>query len=938
MRVDSVLGLVVVVLFAVPAMVVAGGLPGDFDGDSDVDLADFEAFSACVGGVAVPVGDPACFVFDFDADNDVDLLDWCVFQGVFTGSHAPLIVDAGVLEAAHADLDGYFGNGNDLSGTVMQEGFDTVDFDIEWIVESQPPGSGVVQVFDSGATESGFVVSPPAREGEYVFRLSAVNTITQQAASDTVTLFLEDCRPIAFAGVDRTVSVLFQQAGTIVFSTAGVPLLEADAFDPCGDGSGLQYQWSVLVTPDPERQPNDTVELMHPFSPGDGVHSGDVLISPPGFDVELTLLRSDGSTTTQSNTILPGPYVFEVTVTCPVCGQSDSDFVIRTITPTWTAQAATFGSLAGLAPAGGIRNQVIAPDAIETANFLSLSRVNGLIAFLLSDNDDALGMFGPFVQPVVADDGIEELMIPNPAVQAGTYTFRASLAAGKAGTSYGDTGVNLLVGTDLEAGIPFTQLDITAAQIGAPQSSAGGRLYAGRAYDDLGSAANSTANSEALRGQNILFADIKNNGDLHLIVWGGDDANNNYDAQDVRIYGPVNNQVGNANTLDIERENFVFLEQIDTGCTVSDVAIGPLRGNAARPEIVVVCHAADPLVKIYHNNGTTGLTDKVYSVTANQTAAATPTTITLDYLNSNVASLPPRLKLAPFTSTLYYDLILGDPGFDASADGFIEGLVAVLQGGPSGAIPVPGFSVATGVLFDSLPVGTWKIFTGSATDADDEEFFGFSLASGSFTDALLHDIYVGAPGNDAATSNNADIPGSVYRIPAGTALDGVETPATQLGVAWAGEADGDQFGFNVATTASGQVCVAATQNGHTANTANGNGKVYVYPAATANAAGAGTIPGLAGEQASDFFGQRLATGMFEGGPVLLAASPGGNYFKIIRTGGTLTNPIVAMTKVTIADVDTTQILVIGDINGDGKNDVLTSEQDRDLVTVLWGRE
>ncbi|MCH7527481.1 MAG: hypothetical protein IID39_08595 [Planctomycetes bacterium] len=58
--------------------------PGDFDGDGDVDLDDFERFLTCVTG---PDGGvlPDCDPGDFDTDNDVDFTDFAAFQRAFTG-------------------------------------------------------------------------------------------------------------------------------------------------------------------------------------------------------------------------------------------------------------------------------------------------------------------------------------------------------------------------------------------------------------------------------------------------------------------------------------------------------------------------------------------------------------------------------------------------------------------------------------------------------------------------------------------------------------------------------------------------------------------------------------------------------------------------------------------------------------------------------------
>ena len=67
-------------------------IPGDFDGDGNVDLSDFVAFEDCLAGPAAvpsptaPVIPQDCLdVFDLDPDADVDLQDFAEFQGMFIG-------------------------------------------------------------------------------------------------------------------------------------------------------------------------------------------------------------------------------------------------------------------------------------------------------------------------------------------------------------------------------------------------------------------------------------------------------------------------------------------------------------------------------------------------------------------------------------------------------------------------------------------------------------------------------------------------------------------------------------------------------------------------------------------------------------------------------------------------------------------------------------
>ncbi|HUU85278.1 MAG TPA: FG-GAP-like repeat-containing protein [Phycisphaerae bacterium] len=73
-------------LVAVPG---TASLPGDSEGDCDVDLADFSAFAACITGPCAPDCDPpldpACNVMDLDGDGDVDLIDFRAFQSGFSG-------------------------------------------------------------------------------------------------------------------------------------------------------------------------------------------------------------------------------------------------------------------------------------------------------------------------------------------------------------------------------------------------------------------------------------------------------------------------------------------------------------------------------------------------------------------------------------------------------------------------------------------------------------------------------------------------------------------------------------------------------------------------------------------------------------------------------------------------------------------------------------
>jgi Zn-dependent metalloprotease len=63
-------------------------IPGDFDGDLDVDLTDFGHLQACLSGSGVPQTDPACLNtnLDGDASQDVDQTDLALFRDCLTGA------------------------------------------------------------------------------------------------------------------------------------------------------------------------------------------------------------------------------------------------------------------------------------------------------------------------------------------------------------------------------------------------------------------------------------------------------------------------------------------------------------------------------------------------------------------------------------------------------------------------------------------------------------------------------------------------------------------------------------------------------------------------------------------------------------------------------------------------------------------------------------
>jgi alpha-amylase len=64
--------------------VALAALPGDWDGDGDIDLTDYAQFVQCLTGPDAGVLAPGCNTFDLDADLDVDLHDAAGFAGGFS--------------------------------------------------------------------------------------------------------------------------------------------------------------------------------------------------------------------------------------------------------------------------------------------------------------------------------------------------------------------------------------------------------------------------------------------------------------------------------------------------------------------------------------------------------------------------------------------------------------------------------------------------------------------------------------------------------------------------------------------------------------------------------------------------------------------------------------------------------------------------------------
>ena len=67
-------------------------VPGDYDGDCDVDQADCQVFEVCASSPGIPE-EVDCSVADFDSDSDVDQSDFAAFQRCISGENTPADAD-----------------------------------------------------------------------------------------------------------------------------------------------------------------------------------------------------------------------------------------------------------------------------------------------------------------------------------------------------------------------------------------------------------------------------------------------------------------------------------------------------------------------------------------------------------------------------------------------------------------------------------------------------------------------------------------------------------------------------------------------------------------------------------------------------------------------------------------------------------------------------
>jgi hypothetical protein len=71
------------------AFTCCNGIPGDMDGDGDVDQTDFGLLQVCLSGPNVPQTNPSCTLARLDPDSDVDHDDAQILRGCTSGPEVP---------------------------------------------------------------------------------------------------------------------------------------------------------------------------------------------------------------------------------------------------------------------------------------------------------------------------------------------------------------------------------------------------------------------------------------------------------------------------------------------------------------------------------------------------------------------------------------------------------------------------------------------------------------------------------------------------------------------------------------------------------------------------------------------------------------------------------------------------------------------------------
>jgi len=169
------------------------------------------------------------------ADTEETATDSCTIEAAFT---ALLTVEAGGLQPARSSIGPKNFGGNDaLFGSANQQGVDPDAIATEWTVDAQPAGSGAITFHNSAELFTDFRIGPPAKDGDYVFRLTATNENTSETAFDTVTLQLLLAPELRVAD-DQSPMRIVMQRGTASVDVNLLYTSQSEAFIEVFDGFG----------------------------------------------------------------------------------------------------------------------------------------------------------------------------------------------------------------------------------------------------------------------------------------------------------------------------------------------------------------------------------------------------------------------------------------------------------------------------------------------------------------------------------------------------------------------------------------------------------------------------------------------------------------------------------------------------------------------------
>ena len=162
----------------------SSGGAGDFDGDGDVDLLDFNAFEACFTGEDGGPVDPGCAAGDFDGDGDIDCSDWERFRWAWTSPGAPPTLPDCLITGVSA-IDPR--NPNTLWPAYPNPANPTVD--IRYAIERA--GAVTLTIYDAGGRSVRILVEEFAGPGRYEARWDGLDGHGSPVASGVYSYRLE---------------------------------------------------------------------------------------------------------------------------------------------------------------------------------------------------------------------------------------------------------------------------------------------------------------------------------------------------------------------------------------------------------------------------------------------------------------------------------------------------------------------------------------------------------------------------------------------------------------------------------------------------------------------------------------------------------------------------------------------------------------------------